>query len=781
MAPYWILAAYAAGIGLSAYALPPFGNWPVIVAALLAMLWFPLRHGFWARPLLAAALALAGFLWAQQALEPPHYASHVSRFVTTEMVAVEGVVQQSERLWDGSSRLDVAVERVGAGSTAAHADGLVRLTVREGDPGVAPGDRICWRAKLRRPQLFGTPGEFNYPRHLAARGIYVTSSIGRGTDLARIATPEPDGQLCERLRNAIAARIAKAVSGDTAGLVQTLIVGIGGGISPECRKLLSDGGLPHLFSISGLHFGMLAMLAYAGAHWLYSRSERLLLLCPPRRILPLLLLLPLFFYLLLSGNAAPTKRSFGSIALAALLFSNHRRTPPLALLSTVAIGLLLLSPLSLFEPSFQLSFAGVAGLMIWVPRWQKYLDTYPPLVRGGALMLLTTVAASLATAPLVLWHFHQVAPAGLLANLPAIPLVTWGAVPAGLAGALLLPISPWLADLCFGIAGQVVALTLVITKWCLALPGMQAIFLPITWLEGIGVLLLVGALLPLPSRRQQLALLGLALLLLIMPAPTGSRLRVIALSVGQGDATLLSLAGRHYLIDGGGLTGSTIDIGERLVAPALGRLGARRLAGVILTHDHPDHSAGLPFVLKHLSVDGFWSAIPMEKLEPHIVESLIRRRIPVHTLPEGWTTLGAGSGTALDLFVPPQDADDPNDRSIVVHTAAGGEGVLLPGDLAVKGFDRLCATGLPEPVTLLKLPHHGSRGSRPERFLDRLKPGMAFVSAGRDNPYRLPHPASVAACRDRRIPLYRTDYQGTLTITSDGGPWQARCFTGVSH
>ena len=113
MAPYWILAAYAAGIGLSACAPPPSGSWPFLAAAALALLWLPLRRCFWALHVLAATLVLAGFLWAQQALEPPRRANHVSRFVTAEMVAAEGVVQQAERLWDGSSRLDIAVDRVG--------------------------------------------------------------------------------------------------------------------------------------------------------------------------------------------------------------------------------------------------------------------------------------------------------------------------------------------------------------------------------------------------------------------------------------------------------------------------------------------------------------------------------------------------------------------------------------------------------------------------------------------------------------------------------------------
>jgi competence protein ComEC len=116
-----------------------------------------------------------------------------------------------------------------------------------------------------------------------------------------------------------------------------------------------------------------------------------------------------------------------------------------------------------------------------------------------------------------------------------------------------------------------------------------------------------------------------------------------------------------------------------------------------------------------------------------------------------------------------------------VHAVAGGEGALLTGDLAVEGFEALCAAGLPEPVTLLKLPHHGSRGSRPERFLDRLHPALAFVSAGRDNSYRLPHPSSVAACAQRGIPLYRTDHQGTLTFTSNGARWQTQTFAGLDH
>jgi competence protein ComEC len=778
VAPFWMLAAYAAGIALSAWLPAPQGPLVVIAAAVLALFWLLLMRRGLATVPLAVSLALLGLLWAHHCLEPPRHSDHISRRISQEAIPVEGVVRHAEQLWDGSARLDVEVARV----DNAHARGLLRLTVRNGGPGAAPGDRISWLSRLRRPGLFGTPGEFNYPRYLAARGIYVTANIEQAADLARlVSASHPQAPLSTRYRHTVATAITRTLPADRSGLVQALTVGIGSGISPDQRQLLGAGGLSHLFAISGLHFGLLALLLYGASCWLYSRSERLLLTAPPRRILPLLLLLPLAGYLLLSGNATPTRRAYLMTALGALLFSCHRRTTPLALLASVALVMLIMSPLALFEASFQLSFAGVLGLMVWLPRWQSRLAGHPAWLRRVVLLPLTTLAATLATAPFALWHFHQVAPAGLVTNLLAIPLVAWGAVPAGLLGAALLPVAPTLAGIAFTLAGHLVAMTLKISAWLLTLPGLGAVPLFVTPREWCGVLLLGGAaMLPAERRRPAAALLILGSLLLTCPQLPGPRLQVTALSVGQGDATLLSYGSScHYLVDGGSLAGTTVDVGERLIGPALGRLGVRRLAGVVLTHNHPDHSSGLAYLVDRFPVDGFWSAIPAAELEPRLATTLAHRKVPVHQLDEGWSQLDLRRPASLHLYVPPQDAEDLNDRSIVIHAAAGNDGVLLTGDLAVAGFEQLCAAGLPHPVTLLKLPHHGSRASRPDRFLDLLQPRLAFVSAGRDNPYRLPHPVSVAACSDRNIPLYRTDRQGTVTFSSYGRAWQVQCFKGV--
>jgi competence protein ComEC len=481
-------------------------------------------------------------------------------------------------------------------------------------------------------------------------------------------------------------------------------------------------------------------------------------------------------YLFLTGNSLPTRRAFYMTAAASLLYSSSRRTPPLWLLATAALVILLNEPLAFFQPSFQLSFAGLFGILFWLPAWQKPFIDKPLYLRWPVMLFLTTLAATLATAPLTLWHFHIFAPAGLLTNLAATPLLAWGAVPVGLMGVVLSPIFPQAADLCFEGSGALVAVTFRMVETMAALPGLTARYHFASLSDIVAmVLLLVSVSIPCRSWSGKLLcgvlLTGGLAISLGLPEESPS-LQVVALSVGQGDATLLSFsAGQHYLIDGGGLPGSGFDPGERLVAPALGRLNVKRLQGVILTHDHPDHRDGLKYILEHFAVDAFFSGQAFADLDPALRETLMRRNIPVKTLKAQWTTLSSEEDLQLQIFTPRQNHPDINECSLVIYAGLGEDGVLLTGDMGAEGLEQLLAAGLPGPANLLKLPHHGSRGSDPARYLHDIAPQIAFVSAGRNNPYNLPHPQTLENCRDRHIPVFRTDTDGTLGFRSTGAGW----------
>lgn len=785
MTVFWLLGTYAGGI-LLAGALRSVPTPEVSALALcLFAAWFRLRKSVWALLPAGGIFLLLGVLWAGQAHLPPRQHDHVSRFITEQPCVIEGTMRRAATFHDGRSRFELEVSKVLRGTRAAQASGLVRVSVGEGQIPAIEGQTLRLRSRLRAPRNFGSPGEFDWVGHLAGQDIFVTAYLADAAQAVVIDRQDRSKttvSMIAAFRRSLAERIEAAVPVPEAGLVQALVIGMRDGVTPAQRRFLSEGGVAHLFAISGLHFGMLALLLYVGCRWLYRRSTRLLLWCPPRRVIPLLLILPMGGYLLLSGNGLAARRAFLMTTAASLLYSGNRRTGPLQLLASAALAILLFEPLALFRPAFQLSFAGLAGILFWLPGWQSPLNRTPAWVRWPALLCLTTLAATLATAPLTLWHFQTFAPASLLTNLAATPIIAWGAVPLGLAGVLLSSFAPQAAETCFAAAGYLTACALQIVAWLISLPGLAAIrYFPSQGDLWAAILLLAA--LTVRGRRParwllRCSLAAGALCFFLPPAATDPTLRIVAFSVGQGDATLVSLGqGHDYLIDGGGMPRSSFDPGERLIAPALGRLKVRKLKGVLLTHDHPDHLEGLHFILDHFPVDKVYSGIPAEDLEPALLAIIKRRNIPLEILSSGWCELDAGDKARLSIFTPRQDHNDINERSLAVYAGFGTEGVLLTGDMGPASLRQLKKAGMPGPTTLLKLPHHGSRASLPARFLTYLNPRLAFVSAGRNNSHRLPHPATVSLCEDLAIPLCRTDLQGTLTFASNGRGWAASCGT----
>jgi competence protein ComEC len=777
LAPFVILAAYASGITMACLIAPWSMTGYMMTTGLLLLLWAGLYRSAWAWIPFLGLLLVSGFLHASLQLEPPSAANHISRFAETSPLILEGTLLTAEKRAAGGYRLLVEMREVIRDQEAANVSGEILVYIKEGELTAQPGQIVRWRAAVRKPSRFGNPGEFDYPLYLAARGIYATAFLAQAEDLVvRVNHPQQQSKPIENLRYMLAAHIEQAVPEHAVGLVQSLLLGMRGAVSDDQRQILSESGVAHLFAISGLHFGLLALLLYQISKWFYTRSKRLILWCPPQRILPVLLILPLAAYLLLTGNAWATRRAFLMVSVVALLFARGRRTPPFSLLATVALCLLLFNPLALFQPGFQLSFAGVAGILAWLPCWQRQLSGLAKPLRWPLTLILTTTAATLATAPATLWHFHQFAPAGLLTNLIAIPLIAWGAVPVGLVSMAALPFSTQLADWGLLTSAMLVTVTINMVSEICKWPGLTAVPL---YLTVSSLILLIGfLLLLLPfGNRMRHWLCRLSLLLTTLGAawltqPQLADFQVTAFSVGQGDASLVSLNEKvHYLIDGGGLNGSSIDPGERLIAPALGRMGINHLQGVILTHNHPDHSSGLTYILQRFPVENFYFAGAVSMLAPELQEVLQQHKITVHQIDKGWSHIQKSANQTLSLFAPSQNAQDINERSIAVFAGQQTGGVLLTADLGKTGLQQLFAAGVPGHITLLKLPHHGSRHAQPEWYLDTIKPSAAFVSSGHGNPYRFPHRQVIEACTARQIPLFRTDQAGMLSFHFENGRW----------
>lgn len=774
----WILGAYAVGIGCASFLeIHPFQRAFPLLAGLL---WLICRRRPFAPSLLLLFFWMLGSLFYHLSIAPPQDPIHIQAFIGERPLIVEGSVLSVSSRTLNRSIIEMESLRAGSEGILAPVRGKVRVYVDEESP-ARPGQVIRFRARLRAPREFGIPGEFDYPRHLAGKGIFAIASLDHAHEIVTFGAPAGDGrfELFAGWRFDLARFIDTNVPSSGASLVKAMVIGETGGITPQQRELMARGGVSHIFAISGQHLSMIAIFLYAILLLLYRRSERLLLLAPPRRVLPLAIVPLLLSYLLLTGNILSAQRAFLMSLAGALLLFRARRTHPLRLLAAAAFLILLAEPLALFEPSFQLSFAGVLGILLLVPRWLPRLSALPRSLRWGTILLLTTLGATAATTPLVLLHFHLLAPAGILTNLLAVPLIGFLAMPTGLLGALLSPVWTEGGALLLQFCAFVIESVLRGVEWTISLPLLSGWKIYLTLMQVSGSILLCS--LPFITGgfwRSWLARASLltagAVLLFWVPSPP-SELTVTALSVGQGDAFLLTRPdGRQYLIDGGGLHSETFDVGERLLAPALGRLGVRELEAVVLTHDQNDHRQGLRHVLEQFPVKEFWSSEDPEKLHPSIAGAIASREVPTVRFPSGWSILEEDGQRTLALFVPAIETGNPNDRSLILYVRHGKDGVLLTGDLEAPGVTGLLAAARPGPVNLLKLPHHGSRRSSTHLLLDRFKPRMAFVSVGAGNPFHFPHAEVLADLEQRHIPLYRTDLLGSVRFLSQGNGWRVQ-------
>ncbi|SHI50306.1 competence protein ComEC [Malonomonas rubra DSM 5091] len=658
----------------------------------------------------------------------------------------------------------------------------LRLYVNEPLIGFLPGDKVAVEAKLRKPRLFGTPGEFHWPRYLAGQGIALTGWVKKADRIKLLG--RSDRWVLSGItqwRESAVEKLERLTDETESVLLRALLLGEGKLLPDGVRKKLAAGGISHLFAISGLHLGLLALFGYQLLLTVYRRSPRLMNWQPPQRVLPILLLPLLFLYLLVTGDAVSTRRAFFVATFAALFWLCRYQVNPLRLLISLAFLSLLYNPLLLWQASWQLSFAGAAGILLWRPLWQGKTATLIPVLHWPLRLLLVTVSATLATQSLVLANFHLLSPSGLLANLFAVPLVSLIALPTGLL-TLLVPGETFLHEMVISLSAGILQIILLLIDYLTQLPGLNAryIFLNMREYWGIAFLLLLPLLWwQLKNRRQKLLMTVSCCLLAagcLWPQQRLNNLTLYMLSVGQGESMLLvSPEGQSILIDGGGLYSDRFDVGERLLAPALGELGIDRLSAVLLTHDHPDHRKGLLFVLRHFPVGQFWSAEEVDNLHPDLQRVLRETKTPVGKFSSGWTQVPGWMQEGLQLFHA-KDSKNKNNSSLVLYLQDKSDGLLLTGDLEKQGVNRLLAAGLPGPVSLLKLPHHGSRYSNTRQLMRVTEPDIALVSAGYGNRYRFPAKELVDFSAEQKLPLYRTDTMGTIKAELSHERWKVTCW-----
>ncbi|CAA7599391.1 Metallo-beta-lactamase superfamily [Acididesulfobacillus acetoxydans] len=689
-------------------------------------------------------------------------------------------------------------------------------------PKVRPGDRLALRANLERPKPAGTPGGFDPRLYDAARGLSGTLTARGEPRLLALGHPSLPWRIREKVRTDL-----RSFPGGESGILQGILFGDSSGIPPEVQETYKVTGVLHVFAASGSNVAFVLALAGALLFFLPGRGRIIAM------ALALILYAALCGGSAPIGRAAilgeavllgrwgrgkvPALRWLSFAALALFVWNPLvMRDIGFQLSVLAAWGIIVLSPRITRMKILSRCPSAVRQALVATAAAQA--ATLPLLMAAFHRLSLVGLAANV----LILFLLGGVLELGLLGvclsfspQLAAVFfqaglwLLGWANAAlkalARLPGADLWVLQPgwafwlvWYGGIAVWLSGpERVTFVLRVRLRSLRrrVEGVTRLLHAASFLrfwrfprlgrfprpdcspEPAHCEVRPSSLFRLrvwrPSARQLFLLLLVLSLLVHLPQRA---LEVDFLDVGQGDSLLIrSPQGRVYLIDAGPKS-DRFDAGERIVLPYLLHSGVRELEALFITHEHQDHIGGVPAVIKNIPVH--WLGLPdvRERLSlPEwtgaIPAKFWQERGKVRTLRAG-DRIDMGAGAWFDVLAPLEVLNgthsDPNNNSLVLQLHYLGETVLLTGDMEEEELRGVAASGSWQ-ADFYKVPHHGSRYSLDEGLLDQLHPRAVFISVGR-NTFGHPDPKMLAYWARRRIPLYRTDVEGTirLLISRDG-------------
>jgi competence protein ComEC len=475
----WLAVAYGAGIVLyfTAEHEPAWWAATSLAAACMAVAVL-LRHNVVAFVVaLGFAATAAGF--AVPTLKTALIAHPVLRYATSG-VTVDGFVELREES-QHTDRFVLRVQHI-EGGRMDETPQRVRLSVKRG---MAPpaGTYVEAKALLDPPLQPLKPGSYDFARDLFFQGIGASGFV-RGP--VRIVTaPAPQGfiqdadALVQRMRDAIDARIRAVLPDDTGAIAAMLINGRRDSIDAHLYDAMFVSGIGHVLSISGYHMavvaGMIFFLFRAGLALIPGLADRF----PIKKWAAFAALVVTAFYLVLSGNQVATQRSFIMIAVVLLGVLFDRPTLTMRTLTVAALVVLFFAPEAVVHPSFQMSFAATLALIAGYERGALKVRAGADSSLGARAALwgvneivgltLASLLAGLATTPYAAYHFHRVAPYGVLANLLAMPVVSAWVMPMGILGVAAMPFG--FDTECWRQMGYGIQWMDAVALWVASLPG----------------------------------------------------------------------------------------------------------------------------------------------------------------------------------------------------------------------------------------------------------------------------------------------------------------------
>ncbi|MBR5163327.1 MAG: ComEC/Rec2 family competence protein, partial [Schwartzia sp.] len=447
--------------------VPPFAFAGLLFAGIVLLLWSARLVLTGSARIWGAAALLFFVLGMTRALTVlPLSADDISRW-DGKPAQVSGILREAPQITPTSEgvrvRYLVDVRRT---NTAETTGGLYVYAAAKSETEITArtGDRITAQGRVLKIRGYKNPGMIDIERLMRARGVTARLHAGKA---GVTVTPQSGGFLrsVEDVRAHYRAKMREAMPESDAAAVFAMVFGGYEGLRPELVEAFTTTGLVHILSVSGSHITLLAGLVA----WLASAFSL------RREFAAVAVAFAVFGYAALSGFVAPAVRAALMGGLTFFALASGREYDGRRILIIVALAMLFVSPLLLFDVSFQLSFAATAGLLCLSPRLREW-SVFAPLPRALRDGFALTLGAQLATLPICAWYFHVVSLSSLVANLLVVPILEFLMVAALFAGLLAL-VLPFLARIVFAMDSLLLGLSYELTRALAALP-FSRVYLP---------------------------------------------------------------------------------------------------------------------------------------------------------------------------------------------------------------------------------------------------------------------------------------------------------------
>lgn len=578
------------------------------------------------------------------------------------------------------------------------------------------------------------PGAFDPIPWYQLDGIYAELTADAFDGVERIgAQRNPIRSLAYATRNWVATTLALGIE-DTveAQVIRGMTLGDTRGTPSALSDAFREVGVFHLFSVSGLHVGMIAAILWGALGMLGVNARRAAWILIPC----------VFFYAVLTGWKPAGVRAATMVSAIALGLVLHRQ--PMPLNSLCAAGLLLLGINSneLFNPGFQLSFSVVGAILLlgrpiyrrierlsapdpFIPRvllpWWRIRLWEGSLAIGGLFAICA--AAWIGSLPLTLSLFHLITPIGLAANLIAVPM-----------------------------AFLVLTLSMLSLSVAWIAPGLAIIFNNANLAVTAGLVAVVQGFAAIPGGHFYVA----------APLPADTIARITVMDFGSGGATVLRTHDGVWLIDGG----DTYS-GSQVMVPYLRSLGVNRLNGVFLTHGDAKHLGGLIEVLQTIPTKiAFDSSVTDRSPTRRRLRAFLEDQdVPIRAVEPG-NTVQISPNAELRVLYPPSDLTHPlaDEKALVLMLITPTCRVLFLSDAGEETEAALLASEAPIEADIVVKGHPNDGGSGMAEFLDAVAPRLVVQTASRFSGSGGVSPALRLHAKRRAIPLWVQSQTGAVEI-----------------